>query len=65
MSDNSGKRNDARQDEDQTWTVYDIFTGQAVLLDGKLAMLLEMEEAADLMDLLNKRYIARRGAFPH
>ena len=38
-------RYDMRQEHDGTWTVFDIFTGLAVELNGAQIMCLAMEEA--------------------
>ena len=45
---------------DEWWTVYDIFTGDPAKVNGTLLTRCEMEEADDLVDLLNAEYISRR-----
>ncbi|ASW06269.1 hypothetical protein [Rhizobium sp. 11515TR] len=47
------------------WTVYDIFTGQPAIVNGTIMDALEMEEADDLVDLLNAEYISRRSGPTH
>jgi len=52
------QRYDIRKEEDGTWTVFDMFTGlpaygQPMGLDGP-AFGLDMDEADDLVDLLNE-----------
>lgn len=44
-----------------TWTVFDIFTGLPAEVDGVLQNCLEMEQADDLVDLLNHQDARRRG----
>ena len=46
---------------DEWWTVYDIMTGLAAEVNGVPLNTCEMEEADDLVDLLNAEYIKRRG----
>lgn len=54
-------RYDMRKNEgDEFWSVYDIFTGLPEEVDGVRLTHCEMEEADDLVDLLNAAYIARR-----
>ncbi|KAA3452739.1 hypothetical protein C7I87_00740 [Mesorhizobium sp. SARCC-RB16n] len=57
------QRYDLRKDPDGTWTVFDVFTGQPAMVEGRPAVGLNMEWADDLVDLLNaddlKRRIAR------
>lgn len=48
------QRYDTRKKPDGTWTVYDIFTGWPVLLANRTpAAGLDVEEADDLLDLMN------------
>ena len=47
--------------DDGFWTVFDVFTGQPALINDTEMNMLEMEEADDLVDLLNRLYIERRG----
>lgn len=44
------------------WTVYDIFTGEPVVLDSIKMTMLDLEAATDLVDLLNTLNIERREA---
>jgi hypothetical protein len=43
------------------WTVFDIFTGLPATVNDTTLNMLEMEEADDLVDLLNRLYAERRG----
>lgn len=54
-----------KNDHDEYWTVFDIFTGLAAEVNGNLMDALEMEEADDLVDLLNAQYVERRGGTTH
>ena len=54
-----------RQNADGFWTVYDIFTGEPALVQGVFLTRCEMEEADDLVDLLNLEYINRRKGTTH
>jgi hypothetical protein len=56
----------ARKNEDGTdyWTVYDVSTGLPAVVNGTTLDALGMEEADDLVDLLNAQY-ARRGGTTH
>jgi len=66
LSEKPDNRYDMRKNEhDEFWTVYDIFTGVAVEVNGTWLTRCEMEEADDLVDLLNAQYIARRGGTTH
>ncbi|WP_255877938.1 hypothetical protein [Sinorhizobium fredii] len=58
-------RYDMRQDIYGYWTVYDIFTGQPAVVNDVELVMLEMEEADDLVDLLNREYIERRKGPTH
>lgn len=42
-----------REEVDQTWTIYDVFTGAAVLVAGNRASGLDILDAHNLADLLN------------
>lgn len=56
------QRYDLRREEDGTWTVYDVFTGWAAdLPSAGPAVGLDMEDADDLVDLLNTLDRERRG----
>lgn len=54
-----------KNDHDEWWTVYDIMSGMAVEMNGTILNRCEMEEADDLVDLLNAQYIARRSGTSH
>jgi hypothetical protein len=41
------------------WTVYDVWTGQPVVIAGRMQTSLDRDDAAELVDLLNDQ--ARRG----
>ncbi|PWE52297.1 hypothetical protein DEM27_31650 [Metarhizobium album] len=58
-------RYDMRQEEDESWTVFDIFTGLPVSVNGVPQDGLEMEQADDLVDLLNYLYVTRRDGVTH
>lgn len=49
-----------RREEDASWTVFDIFTGEPAVWNDKLLIGLDMDDADDLVDLLNTLYINRR-----
>lgn len=53
-------RYDMQQEKDGTWTVFDIFTGLPAEVNDVPQDGLEMEQADDLVDLLNLLYIRRR-----
>jgi hypothetical protein len=53
-------RYDLRKEDDGSWTVFDIFTGMPAEVNGIPQDGLEMEQADDLVDLLNLQYIRRR-----
>ncbi|MQW47730.1 hypothetical protein [Sinorhizobium meliloti] len=61
----SENRYDRRQDADGTWTVFDIFTGLPAEVNEVEQVGLEMEQADDLVDLLNLLYIKRRSGPVH
>ncbi len=50
----SGARYDLREDDDG-WTVYDIWTGQTVVIDGVAQTALVTIDAVDLATRLNQR----------
>lgn len=54
-----------KNDHDEYWTVFDVFTGLAAEVNGNPMDALEMEEADDLVDLLNAQYVGRRGGTTH
>jgi hypothetical protein len=47
------------REEPEGWAVYDIFTGQSVVIAGVVQARLDVRDAIELMDLLNA------GAWPH
>jgi hypothetical protein len=53
-------RYNLRKEYDGSWTVFDIFTGMPAEVNGIPQDGLEMEQADDLVDLLNLQYIRRR-----
>nr|WP_085044163.1 hypothetical protein [Ensifer aridi] len=53
-------RYDLRQEANGTWTVFDIFTGLPARVNDLEQVGLEMEQADDLVDVLNLLYIKRR-----
>jgi len=56
-----------RENEDGSgyWTVYDIMTGLSAVVNGTTLNTCEVEEADDLVDLLNAQYVERRGGTTH
>lgn len=58
------QRYDMRQELDGTWTVFDIFTGMPAEVYGQFCCLLDIEEADDLVDLLNGLYLQTRASRP-
>ncbi|NOV20936.1 hypothetical protein E5S70_33805 [Ensifer adhaerens] len=58
-------RYDLRKEPDGTWTVFDIFTGMPALVNEVEQVGLELEQADDLVDLLNLLYIRRRSGSVH
>ncbi|UHS60582.1 hypothetical protein HRR99_03120 [Agrobacterium vaccinii] len=66
MPDPSEARYNMRKNaHDEYWTVFDIFTGLPAEVNGNLMDALKMEEADDLVDLLNAQYVERRGGITH
>lgn len=53
-------RYDMRKNDDGLWTVYDVFTGSAAVVKGVTLDALDIEEADDMVDLLNAAYARRR-----
>ncbi|MEB2845910.1 hypothetical protein [Endobacterium cereale] len=53
-------RYDMREEDDGSWTVFDIFSGLPAEVNDVPQDGLEMEQADDLVDLLNHLYIKRR-----
>jgi len=58
-------RYDMREDGTGMWAVYDIFTGMTAEVNGVPQDGLDIEQADDLVDLLNAEYIARRKGTTH
>ncbi|MBD9636056.1 hypothetical protein IB277_07085 [Ensifer sp. ENS07] len=58
-------RYDLRKEPDDTWTVFDIFTGMPAQVNDVEQIGLELEQADDLVDLLNLLYIRRRSGSAH
>lgn len=52
-------------DHDEWWTVYVIMSGMAAEVNGVILNKMEMEDADDLVDLLNAEYVARRRGTTH
>ncbi|WEK03411.1 MAG: hypothetical protein P0Y65_14565 [Candidatus Devosia phytovorans] len=46
-------RYDTREEQQDKWTVFHIFTGAAVEIDGYLQIAMDVEESEDPADLLN------------
>ncbi|CDZ64267.1 hypothetical protein [Neorhizobium galegae] len=66
MNEKLVSRFNARKNEDGTdyWTVYDVSTGLPAVVNGTTLDALGMEEADDLVDLLNAQY-TRHGGTTH
>lgn len=58
-------RYDVREDGTGMWAVYDIFTGLTAEVNGVPQDGLDIEQADDLVDLLNDAYIERRKGTTH
>lgn len=58
-------RYDMREDGTGMWAVYDFFTGLTAEVNGIPQDGLDIEQADDLVDLLNAEYIARREGTTH
>lgn len=66
MTTKPDNRYNMRKNEgDEFWTVYDLFTGEPAEVNGTFLTTCEMEEADDLVDLLNLEYINRRKGTTH
>ena len=61
----SVNRFNMREDGTGMWAVYDIFTGMTAEVNGVPQDGLDIEQADDLVDLLNAEYIARRKGTTH
>jgi hypothetical protein len=51
--------------DDRYWSVIDIFTGQPVMIKGVPLDVLLLEEADEMVDLLNIKDMKGRGVFKH
>jgi hypothetical protein len=58
-------RYDMRETGNGYWTVYDIFTGETAVVNDVVMDNLDIEEADDLVDLLNTEYRERRKGPTH
>lgn len=56
------RRYDVRQEPDESWTVFDVFTGLPAVYEGYQAVDLDMEYADDLVELLNAVDLKQRVA---
>ncbi len=56
------QRYDMQEEPDGCWSVIDVFTGQPATLDGVLMVGLDIQEADDMLDLLNHRDARERNA---
>lgn len=56
------ERFDVRLEADETWTIYDIFSGLVVSVGGVLLMELELDTAFYLVDEMNDQDFERRKA---
>lgn len=67
MTGKTENRYDMRPSENRLgfWTVYDIFTGEPAVVNDTVMDALDMDDADDLVDLLNSEYIARRSGPTH
>ncbi|MGN8120059.1 hypothetical protein FZC33_00650 [Labrys sp. KNU-23] len=54
------RRFDLREEEDGTWTVFDVFTGLPGIVGGFEATGFEVDEAGDLLAMLNAADLERR-----
>jgi hypothetical protein len=54
-------RYDIRRELDRTWTVLDVFTGVAAEVGGKTVVGLQVDDAEELMNILNYEDAVRRG----
>ncbi len=57
MTDPPDRLYHVRPDGFGTWEVCNIFTGEIAVVDGTECRMLDIEQAADLVDLLNADYI--------
>lgn len=55
------QRFDLRKQPDGQWSVIDVFTGWPVVVSGHTMENMAMDEADDLVDLLNWQDVNRRG----
>jgi hypothetical protein len=56
------QRYDKQNEPDGSWSVVDVFTGQPALFDGAFAVGMDIEEADELLNLLNSTDIRDRNA---
>jgi hypothetical protein len=56
------QRYDMREKPDGSWSVIDVFTGQPATLDGILMVGFEIQEADDILDLINNKDVKERRA---
>jgi hypothetical protein len=64
MSKRTDNRYAIRREEDDKWTVYDVFTGMAAAWEGRMLQDLDISDAGDLVDLMNSRDADRRRSVP-
>ncbi|MGJ4860540.1 hypothetical protein AB4037_30450 [Labrys sp. KB_33_2] len=54
------RRYNLRKEDDGKWTVFDIFTGLAAVIDDFEVIGFEVDEAGDLLEKLNTADVERR-----
>ena len=55
------KRYDIRKnDHDEWWTIYDIFTGEAARYEGTWLITCNEQDARDLGQIMNAQYVSSR-----
>jgi hypothetical protein len=64
MSKRTDNRYAVRREENDKWTVYDVFTGMATAWEGRMLQDLDVSDASDLVDLMNSRDADRRRSVP-
>lgn len=47
------QRYDMREDDNGTWTVFDVFTGFPVIVNERVMISMEIQEADEMVELLN------------
>ncbi len=60
MPDKPHNRYDIRMEPTGLWTVYDIFTGLPAVINDIPMILMDLDDANDVVELLNYQYIKRR-----